>query len=50
MIQILLKASYHAGVKLFFSATYYGEGNNERLAGEGIERSARVILLQQVLQ
>jgi len=32
-----IKASYHAGVKLFFSATYYGEGNNERLAGEGLK-------------
>ena len=32
-----IKASYHAGVKLFFSATYYGEGNNERLAGAGLK-------------
>jgi uncharacterized protein len=32
-----IKASYYAGVKLFFSATYYGEGNNERLAGEGLK-------------
>jgi uncharacterized protein len=32
-----IKASYHAGIKLFFSATYYGEGNNERLAGEGLK-------------
>jgi uncharacterized protein len=32
-----IKASYHAGIKLFFSATYYGEGNNERLTGEGLK-------------
>jgi uncharacterized protein len=32
-----IKAVYHAGIKLFFSATYYGEGNNERVAGEGLK-------------
>jgi len=31
-----VKSAYYAGVKLFFSATYYGEGNNEKLAGEGL--------------
>ncbi|MGB8490862.1 MAG: aldo/keto reductase [Bacteroidales bacterium] len=31
-----VKAAYYAGIKLFFSATYYGEGNNERLVGEGL--------------
>jgi uncharacterized protein len=31
-----VKAAYFAGVKLFFSATYYGEGNNEKLVGEGL--------------
>lgn len=36
-----IKASYYAGVKLFFSATYYGEGNNERLAGEGLKELPR---------
>jgi len=36
-----IKASYHAGVKLFFSATYYGEGNNERLAGTGLKNLPR---------
>ena len=33
----LVKAAYFAGVKLFFSATYYGEGNNEKLVGEGLK-------------
>ena len=32
-----IKASYHAGIKLFFSATYYGEGNNEILVGEALK-------------
>jgi uncharacterized protein len=32
-----VKAAYHAGIKLFFSATYYGEGNNEKLVGEGLK-------------
>lgn len=33
----LIRAAYEAGVKLFFSATYYGEGNNEKLVGEGLK-------------
>lgn len=33
----LIKAAYSGGVKVFFSATYYGEGNNERLVGEGLK-------------
>ncbi|MCJ7446147.1 MAG: aldo/keto reductase [Bacteroidales bacterium] len=32
-----IKSAYYAGVKLFFSATYYGEGNNEKLVGEGLK-------------
>lgn len=32
-----IKASFDAGIKLFFSATYYGEGNNEKLVGEGLK-------------
>ncbi len=32
-----VRAAYDAGVKLFFSATYYGDGNNERLVGEGLK-------------
>ena len=41
-----VKAAYFAGVKLFFSATYYGEGNNEKLVGEalkGLRRDSFVI-------
>lgn len=33
----IVRAAYDAGVKLFFSATYYGEGNNEILVGEGLK-------------
>lgn len=33
----LVRAAYEEGVKLFFSATYYGEGNNEKLVGEGLK-------------
>lgn len=33
----LIRAAYEAGVKLFFSATYYGEGKNEQLVGEGLK-------------
>lgn len=32
-----VRAVYDAGVKLFFSATYYGEGNNEKMVGEGLK-------------
>jgi uncharacterized protein len=32
-----VRAAYDAGIKLFFSATYYGEGNNEKLVGEGLK-------------
>lgn len=32
-----IKAAYAAGVKLFFSASYYGEGNNEILVGEALK-------------
>ncbi len=32
----LIKTAYHSGIKVFFSATYYGEGNNERILGEGL--------------
>jgi predicted aldo/keto reductase-like oxidoreductase len=31
-----VRAVYDAGVRLFFSATYYGEGNNEKIVGEGL--------------
>lgn len=32
-----IRSGYESGIKLFFSATYYGEGNNERLVGEGLK-------------
>jgi uncharacterized protein len=32
-----IRAGYEAGIRLFFSATYYGEGNNEKLVGEGLK-------------
>ena len=32
-----VRSAYYAGIKLFFSATYYGEGNNEKLVGEGLK-------------
>jgi uncharacterized protein len=41
-----IRSAYEAGVKLFFSATYYGEGNNEKLVGEalkGLPRDSYVI-------
>jgi predicted aldo/keto reductase-like oxidoreductase len=33
----IIKAAYESGVKLFFSATYYGEGKNEILVGEALK-------------
>ena len=33
----LIRSAYESGIKLFFSATYYGEGNNEKLVGEGLK-------------
>jgi uncharacterized protein len=32
-----IRAVYEAGIKLFFSATYYGEGKNEELVGQGLK-------------
>jgi predicted aldo/keto reductase-like oxidoreductase len=32
-----VRATYDAGIRLFFSATYYGEGNNEKMVGEGLK-------------
>lgn len=34
---LFVRAVHDAGVKLFFSATYYGRGNNERIVGEGLK-------------
>jgi uncharacterized protein len=36
-----VRAAYDAGIKLFFSATYYGEGKNEQIVGEGLKGLAR---------
>jgi uncharacterized protein len=33
----LVKAAYEAGIRLFFSATYYGEGNNEKMLGDALK-------------
>ena len=32
----LVKACHEAGIRLFFSATYYGEGNNEKMLGDAL--------------
>jgi predicted aldo/keto reductase-like oxidoreductase len=32
-----IRSAYEAGIKMFFSATYYGEGNNEKVVGEGLK-------------
>ena len=32
-----IRTAYDAGIKLFFSATYYGQGNNEILVGNGLK-------------
>lgn len=37
----LVKAAYEAGVRLFFSANYYGEGNNEILVGDALKNMPR---------
>ncbi len=37
----LIRMGYDAGIKLFFSATYYGRGNNERLVGEALRALPR---------
>lgn len=32
-----IRSAYEAGIKMFFSATYYGEGNNEKVVGAGLK-------------
>ncbi len=32
-----IRSAYETGIKMFFSATYYGEGNNEKIVGEGLK-------------
>ncbi|MBG0858188.1 MAG: aldo/keto reductase [Bacteroidales bacterium] len=36
-----VKAAYGEGIKIFFSATYYGEGKNEKLVGDGLKNLPR---------
>jgi len=33
----LIKAAYDKGINTFFTATYYGEGNNEKMLGDAVE-------------
>jgi predicted aldo/keto reductase-like oxidoreductase len=32
-----VRTAFDAGIRLFFSATYYGEGKNEQIVGEGLK-------------
>jgi len=32
-----IRSAYDAGIRLFFSANYYGQGNNEILVGQGLK-------------
>jgi len=32
-----IRSAYESGIKMFFSATYYGEGNNEKIVGQGLK-------------
>ncbi len=32
-----IRQGYDSGIKFFFSATYYGQGNNERLVGQALK-------------
>jgi uncharacterized protein len=32
-----VRTAYDSGIRLFFSASYYGEGNNEILVGQGLQ-------------
>jgi predicted aldo/keto reductase-like oxidoreductase len=41
----IIKAAYENGIRMFFSATYYGEGNNEKLLGDAIKGLARDTLI-----
>ncbi len=36
-----IRSAYDAGIKLFFSATYYGQGNNEILVGDALKSLPR---------
>jgi predicted aldo/keto reductase-like oxidoreductase len=41
----IIKAAYENGIRMFFSATYYGEGNNEKLLGDAVKGLARDSLI-----
>jgi predicted aldo/keto reductase-like oxidoreductase len=41
----IIKAAYEGGIRMFFSATYYGEGNNEKLLGDAIKDLPRDTLI-----
>ena len=41
----LIKAAYEGGIRMFFSATYYGEGNNEKLLGDAVKDIPRDTLI-----
>jgi len=41
----VIKAAYEAGIRMFFSATYYGEGNNEKLLGDAVKNLSRDTLI-----
>jgi len=36
-----IRAAYDAGLKFFFTATYYGEGNNEKMLGDAVKEFGR---------
>jgi predicted aldo/keto reductase-like oxidoreductase len=41
----IIKAAYEGGIRMFFSATYYGEGNNEKLLGDAAKDLPRETLI-----
>jgi len=41
----IIKAACENGLRMFFSATYYGEGNNEKLLGDAVKGLARDTLI-----
>ncbi|KPK87690.1 MAG: hypothetical protein AMS27_01790 [Bacteroides sp. SM23_62_1] len=40
-----IKAAYDNGIRMFFSATYYGEGNNEKLLADAVRDLPRETLI-----
>ncbi len=41
----IIKGAYENGIRMFFSATYYGDGNNEKLLGDAVKGFARDTLI-----